>query len=64
MSSLRNIFIKSLSIILLILIGYYINSLLQPKISNDEVYTFLENNPEKIEKFIENAEIEQQKNIQ
>ena len=57
MSSLRNIFIKSLAIILLILVGYNINSLLQPKISNDEVYTFLENNPEKIEKFIEKAEL-------
>ena len=56
MSSLKNIFIKSLAIILLILVGYYINSLLQPKISNDEIYTFLENNPEKIEKFIEKAE--------
>ncbi len=57
MSSLRNIFIKSLAVILLILIGYYTNSLLQPKLSNDEIYTFLENNPEKIENFIKKAEL-------
>ncbi|MEC9414334.1 MAG: DsbA family protein [Pseudomonadota bacterium] len=57
MSSLKDVLLYFFAIILFILLGYFSNTLIGTKYSTDEIYKYLENNPEQIEGFIKKAEL-------
>jgi len=57
MSSLKDVLLYFFAIVLFILLGYFSNTLIGTKYSTDEIYKYLENNPEQIEGFIKKAEL-------